>query len=244
MFKLKSAARQLRDFTFFEALTVMLERDIGDPMTEAAGTSLVFRIRYEKKDWPAEVESKGSRRQSGVTLLELAIVLLVLVALAGLAIPYFSGTSRYAQCTATEASMVAIRDAIIGSYERPGYLADVGALPGTLGDLLVNPGVAIFNPETQRGWRGPYVNSGMNDAFRFNPFVLQIPSVDADGNDCSDMGLVNPNQCARLVALGPNGQLDLVSADANASARNDDRVLYLFIPDPNPGLSRPCNENL
>ncbi len=179
-----------------------------------------------------------------MTLIELTVVLLILTALAGLAIPYVAGTGAYAQCTATEASMVTIRNAIVGSYEQPGYFEDMGGLPGNLDELIMQGGQADFNPVTRRGWRGPYVNSDMKDAFHLNDILLQIPTVDADGDDCSDLGFSNNNQCARLVSLGPDGTPNLQAADADASARGDDRLLYLFIPDPNETLSQACNETL
>lgn len=118
--------------------------------------------------------------QQGMTLMELTVVLLVLTALAGLAVPYIDGTGATAQCTATETTMVAIRDAIVGSYEQPGYLEDMGALPGTLSALVNDHYCAgssdpertaakcndaegtwteqpAYNPATKRGWRGPYL---------------------------------------------------------------------------------------
>ncbi|PKM09905.1 MAG: hypothetical protein CVV06_18465 [Gammaproteobacteria bacterium HGW-Gammaproteobacteria-10] len=52
--------------------------------------------------------------QKGFTLLELAVVLLVLVVLAGLAMPYIGGTGRMAMCRATDATLQTVKQAIMG----------------------------------------------------------------------------------------------------------------------------------
>lgn len=138
--------------------------------------------------------------QQGMTLMELTVVLLVLTALAGLAVPYIDGTGATAQCTATETTMVAIRDAIVGSYEQPGYLEDMGALPGTLSALVNDHYCAgssdpertaakcndaegtwteqpAYNPATKRGWRGPYllntilVTAVLDDRFADSAYI-------------------------------------------------------------------------
>lgn len=203
-------------------------------------------------------------RQQGLTLLELSVVLLVLMGLAGLLIPFLGGTTDFARCTTTQASMVAIRDALLGSFEKPGYREDMNALPVDIRGLLLQnycledatlltqatcTGAgktwitqAAFNPVTRRGWRGPYLLQPMLDDgyLQGNAIILQIPSVDGDGNDCVTINAAyGQNDCARLVSNGPDGNPDTTLADANGSARKDDRILYLFIPDPNP--SPACN---
>ena len=116
-----------------------------------------------------------SHHQYGLTLLELTVVLLVLIGLSGLMLPFVGGTGQYAQCTATETTMRAIRDAIVGSFDKPGYTEDMKGLTGNnLGlpnnlDELVNQGVQPnFNPATKKGWRGPYLNTNLIDAYSLN----------------------------------------------------------------------------
>jgi hypothetical protein len=46
------------------------------------------------------------------------------------------------------------------------------------------------------------------------------------------------NDCARLVSAGPNGMLETALADADASGRGDDRVLFIGRADP--GRNRSC----
>ncbi len=233
--------------------------------------------------------------QQGLSLLELVIVLLILVALSGLVLPMFQETPKYAQCVATRSSMKAIRDAIMGNIDGPGYLADLGEFPVSIaalstktdycvGDLTkTTPATCtaagntwktlpVFNPVIGMGWRGPYLQdfstgsaaalTGGNfnatthvlpvinptdavilDSFPHGasarrPIVLQNPGDDSptDGNDCSiDVaGAISPDDCIRLVSAGSDGVLNTSLADAKASARGDDVVLYLKIADPSP----------
>ncbi len=109
--------------------------------------------------------------QSGVTLIELTVVLLILIALAGLVVPYMGGTSSKALCEATDLSMQNLKKIIMGQY----YLDTLGYLPkdikaGTnynLRYLIDKPldtasgGWDAYDPETAVGWRGPYVQNGV-----------------------------------------------------------------------------------
>ena len=179
-------------------------------------------------------------RQRGLTLLEISVVLMGLI---GLLIPFLGGSTDVARCTTTEPSMTAIRDAILGSFEQPGYREDMNRLPANLNELLVQGVQPAFNPVTRRGWRGPYLLQPMLDDgyLQGNNIAWQIPKVDDDGDDCVDINAgYSQEDCARLVSNGPDGNPDTTLADADGSGRNDDRILSLFIPDPNP--SPDCNE--
>ena len=114
--------------------------------------------------------------QKGMTLIELTVVLLVLIALAGLALPYVSGTSRKALCDATDVSMVNIKRVIMDRY----YLDTLGKFPQDLAGLSSNSGSEKYNlhflfsktslggrvhksfdPDTATGWRnGGYLQNG------------------------------------------------------------------------------------
>jgi type II secretory pathway pseudopilin PulG len=112
------------------------------------------------------------QKQSGVTLIELTVVLLILVALAGLTIPYMSGTSSAALCKATDVTMQNVKKVIMERY----YLDTLGYFPKStkagndysLKYLFTPPlssangGWDSFNAETQLGWRqGGYLQSGI-----------------------------------------------------------------------------------
>jgi len=111
--------------------------------------------------------------EKGMTLIELTVVLLILIALAGLAIPYVGGTSRMALCQATDASMQAVKTAIMGGGANSGFYMDLlGFYPQdtrnaqdhadyNLRYLFEQPaGWNPYNPKTAVGWRGPYLMSG------------------------------------------------------------------------------------
>lgn len=129
--------------------------------------------------------SNPSRR--ALTLLELAVVCAILVALTGMVLYsltpdriQFSGAgqNKTAPQIATEATMMGIREAVMGGPAGPGYWDDVGHLgvfwpspdlyflfkpftsvpsPLIIGDLGNYQEVIKYNPQTRLGWRGPYM---------------------------------------------------------------------------------------
>lgn len=111
-----------------------------------------------------------------MTLMELTVVLLIMIALAGLAVPYVSDTGSKAMCQATDATMQSVKEAIMGSAAGAGFYADnLGLFPAVVkgGDryslhFLFSPrdvdattdAWSVFTPNTAIGWRGPYLMSG------------------------------------------------------------------------------------
>jgi prepilin-type N-terminal cleavage/methylation domain-containing protein len=191
----------------------------------------------------------------GFTLLEMVLVVAILVAIAGIVLPLYQNTAASAYTEATQVSLQNVRDAITGSAAGPGFYGDMGQLPVTLKDLFVAPSWAApamqqFNPQTGRGWRGPYVtlsltvsypvdssgNSGFTSAYGQNgdptpadawlrPIVLQIPT--------SALTAADQKTYARLVSAGPDGIIqtpDNVNYPLPAT-RGDDLVLFLYRPD-------------
>jgi prepilin-type N-terminal cleavage/methylation domain-containing protein len=114
--------------------------------------------------------------QRGMTLIELSVVLLILIALAGLAVPYVGGIGSTAMCQTTDATMQAVKEAIMGGAAGPGFYGDtLGYYPkatkSTTADynltyLFSAPsdtswgGMVSFNAKTAVGWHGPYLHSG------------------------------------------------------------------------------------
>lgn len=119
-------------------------------------------------------------RQVGMTLLELTVVLLTLTALAGVAIPYVRGHAEMAACQATDASLQAVKKAIMGDGGTGGYYIDtLGKYPQDLDGMAsaVDPEYGLhylfsegnlqgtrthqrFSAKTGLGWRGPYLRNG------------------------------------------------------------------------------------
>lgn len=106
--------------------------------------------------------------QSGMTLMEITVVLLILIALAGLVVPYIGGTGSAAMCKATDATLQAVKQAIMGGAAGAGYYADtLGTYPADRGDTDYNLKYLFergswdeYNPKTGVGWRGPYLLTG------------------------------------------------------------------------------------
>jgi len=117
--------------------------------------------------------------QSGMTLLEITVVLMALIALAGLVVPFVGGTGSMAMCQATDATLQAVKQSIMGSLAGAGYYADtLGSYPSDRGDtdynlkylFIAGDGSGTdpiadwpaYSPQTGIGWRGPYLMNGTN----------------------------------------------------------------------------------
>ncbi len=235
-------------------------------------------------------------KEKGVTLIELTVVLLILIALAGLAVPYVSGTGSKAMCQATDATLQAVKEAVMGGGAGPGFYGDtLGYFPKATKSYtadyhlkyILTPltdsswgKMLTYNPKTALGWRGPYLMTGMTNNYPVDadndttdltdelhssygsatyvdsaivvgdevvldgwgrPVILQVPTA-----GCSTYA--DPVKCARLVSAGPvpgrNIQSNGFSAtltDGDGVNRDDDRVLFLSIPDPLAGGNVECN---
>ncbi len=101
-------------------------------------------------------------RQSGFTLIELVIVIIILGILASVATRQLSNTIDTAKYEQTKNELDALASAIRGSEELYeggartdfGYVGDVGALPPNLEALVQNPGAYAT-------WKGPYIDRGI-----------------------------------------------------------------------------------
>jgi hypothetical protein len=108
--------------------------------------------------------------EKGMTLLEITVVLLVLVALAGLLVPYVAGTGQMAMCRATDATLQAVKRAIMGGPDGPGFY----------GDLLGQYPRDKYFPE---GYNLTYLwvrDNGLDD--------------DGDGNNSSTNSILDPDE--------------------------------------------------
>ncbi len=106
--------------------------------------------------------------QSGFTLVELVIIIVVLGILAAIAVPKFSNMSENSKINATKKEMMVLKRALVGNpdvisggqYVERGFEGDVGFLPSQLVDLAVKPdSVATYDKLTRLGWNGPYIDS-------------------------------------------------------------------------------------
>jgi len=109
----------------------------------------------------------GIGGDSGYTLIELIIIVLVVGVLATVAVPVIGNMIGVSKESATRKEMTLIKTAIVGRTdgEIRGYENDVGSPPPSLQGLVSRPaGVAVYNRFTKIGWNGPYLEAD-NDAY-------------------------------------------------------------------------------
>lgn len=106
--------------------------------------------------------------QSGFTLVELVIIIVILGILASVAIPKFAAMGDSSKDVATRKEMSELRRALVGTPEvvaggrlvNPGFEGDVGQLPNRLADLTARPdSILPYDRLTRLGWNGPYIDS-------------------------------------------------------------------------------------
>lgn len=208
--------------------------------------------RRQDRSAPAQGRAQA---ESALTLIELVLVVGVVVTLAALVWPRLSDTQDEAADGVTRASLSTIREAIVGTEERPGFHDDLRELPLTVRGLFLQPAalpsgapVPSFDPVTEIGWNGPYL-LGKGDGYVVDaargftlaygadgdptvldgwrhPIVLQWP-------DLPELPLEQRSANVRLVSAGPDGVIDTpgteLTPDPKSSAQvGDDIVLYVL----------------
>lgn len=128
-------------------------------------------------------------KQSGMTLIEVTVVLLVLVAIAGIAVPYINGTGTKAQCEATDISMQNIKKTIVENY----YVDMLGHYPKDTKDTQPNYNLTYlfqkptdwdnYDSVTNVGWRGAYLDNG---------FTLSVNDIEQLDDSFKDKDLSIP----------------------------------------------------
>lgn len=110
----------------------------------------------------------------GFTLIELLLVVFILALLAASTSSIVDDAHDQARYDETRNRLDQIRTAIVGPDDLTapvaGYVADMGAPPTSLRDLLLNPnapgGLYVVDPNTGvgAGWRGPYLRAAPRSA--------------------------------------------------------------------------------
>ena len=173
--------------------------------------------------------SRHHLNQRGLTLLELLVVLVILIATALIIFPTFnniditspSGESNSPVEIATQATLNTVREAMAGEDGVIESLSHkTNALPREINDLLKEdapahmeeaaPELKNYDPVNKIGWHGPYINAtGRNETGE--PTI-----VDGWGNelelqvDFDQDGIINQTESKfiRVVSAGPNGQIE------------------------------------
>lgn len=128
--------------------------------------------------------SSGRSLRRGLTLVELVVVLVILVALGSMVIPHADTAAEQARTDATNETLRRLRDVIVNQYmpDNKGSVFNSTTFLGATGDatmnydgmprlgsinmppqlvgLFLNPGVQSYNTTTHFGWHGPYLTSG------------------------------------------------------------------------------------
>ncbi len=109
----------------------------------------------------------------GFTLIELAIIIVVLGILATFVAANYGDFIKQSKVNATKSELQELKRAIIGNpritgggkYTDIGYEGHLGAPPSKLNDLVTKPsGVPDYNKISGLGWNGPYID-GSNDEY-------------------------------------------------------------------------------
>jgi general secretion pathway protein G len=103
--------------------------------------------------------------KKGFTLIEIIVAMAILSILAGVMVPMVYRTWESNEIAITRARMVDLKTAIAGAPElyqqgirsHYGFVGDIGLLPDSLDDLVIDSG-------TWPDWQGPYIGGGFNAA--------------------------------------------------------------------------------
>jgi general secretion pathway protein G len=117
--------------------------------------------------------NKRNRRQAGVTLIEMMVVVVIIALFAALVLPRMMGQADRARKTAARAQINAFLTAL-GSYK-----LDTGNYPTTEQGLQA----LRLKPENASGWQGPYTDKEIGNDPWGHPYVYRFPGEHGDEPD-------------------------------------------------------------
>jgi general secretion pathway protein G len=122
--------------------------------------------------------NKRNRRQAGVTLIEMMVVVVIIALFAALVLPRMMGQADKARKTAARAQINAFMTAL-GSYK-----LDTGGYPTTEQGLQA----LRAKPENVNGWQGPYTDKEIDNDPWGHPYLYHFPGEHGDEPDLISYG--------------------------------------------------------
>jgi len=122
--------------------------------------------------------SKRNRRQAGVTLIEMMVVVVIIALFAALVLPRMMGQADKARKTAARAQINAFMTAL-GSYK-----LDTGGYPTTEQGLQA----LRAKPENASNWQGPYTDKEIDNDPWGHPYLYRFPGEHGDEPDLTSYG--------------------------------------------------------
>jgi general secretion pathway protein G len=116
---------------------------------------------------------KQTRREAGVTLIEMMVVVVIIALFAALVLPKMMGQANKAKKTAAHAQINAYMTAL-GSYQ-----LDTGVYPTTEQGLQA----LRVKPENVNNWQGPYTQKDIGPDPWGNPYSYHYPGEHGDDPD-------------------------------------------------------------
>jgi general secretion pathway protein G len=116
---------------------------------------------------------KRSRREAGVTLIEMMVVVVIIALFAALVLPKMMGQADRAKKTAARSQINAYLTAL-GSYK-----LDTGVYPTTEQGLQA----LRDKPENANNWQGPYTDKEIGNDPWGHPYVYHYPGEHGDDPD-------------------------------------------------------------
>ncbi|HTA70968.1 MAG TPA: type II secretion system major pseudopilin GspG [Bryobacteraceae bacterium] len=121
---------------------------------------------------------KINRRQAGVTLIEMMVVVVIIALFAALVLPRMMGQADKARKTAARAQINAFMTAL-GSYK-----LDTSSYPTTEQGLQA----LRVKPENVNNWQGPYTDKEIDNDPWGHPYVYRFPGEHGDEPDLTSYG--------------------------------------------------------
>ncbi|HXA64338.1 MAG TPA: type II secretion system major pseudopilin GspG [Bryobacteraceae bacterium] len=121
---------------------------------------------------------KTNRRQAGVTLIEMMVVVVIIALFAALVLPRMMGQADKARKTAARAQINAFMTAL-GSYK-----LDTSSYPTTEQGLQA----LRVKPENVNNWQGPYTDKEIDNDPWGHPYVYRFPGEHGDEPDITCYG--------------------------------------------------------